>query len=289
MWVGYLPAQAKHTALTEINITKDLFTKSLRASSTCPYIVSTPGSVGHPTLTEDGYYITPYQPGDSPEYHASIQSRRQRNMRRHMGWEDEHGNITEIEYKTNRNGFRDEHFSDQSGIACFGCSNTFGTGLNLDQTWPAWLQKMTGTKTWNLGTPALSLEIVTYYALNWLDEDLPNLEGIAVFAPPQGRTLRVNQTGSDWLRFSRMRDFVEREDTPIDLAENLLDAVIATSVVHDHLCIKALEFIAKAKNIPFALVKTDDIRPIDWARDMQHRGPDTMRNVAAFVKQQLLR
>lgn len=283
-WISYLPGESKQLALADYQLTKQDFIDTLRVSSTCPYIQSSDSDPAKPILTADGYYVTPFQPGDSPDYHAKFHTKRHKKMLRYYGWTDEEFNLTPIEYKTNKNGFRDEHFSNEAGIACFGCSNTFGTGIHAHQTWPSQLSKLTGQKTWNLGTPALGLEPATLYATKWLNEDLPNLSGIAIFVPPMGRAIRVIpelQSTFAKYKFGRWRDILAyADDMPLEVRERVASSIPATSQLVTEICIRTLKMMAEMKNIPFAVITTEEITAKDWARDLQHRGPETMKKLA---------
>lgn len=289
-WVSYLDSHSKAAALSEYPTSKQIFVDSIRASSTCPYISSVipDDDPRKALLDEKGYYITPYQPGDDPTHHAKISTPRQKKMLRFNGWTDQEFNLVPIEYKTNKNGFRDIHFSDEPGVACFGCSNTFGTGLKAEQTWPSRLQEKINQKTWNLGTPALSLEPITWYALQWMDEDLPNLTGIVVFVPPGGRAMKVSYSPDRKLFvMGRWKDLLNRDNLNIDAKEAILDNIAATSQITNEVSLKTLELIAKIKNVPFVSIRTDEVLANDWARDMQHRGPQTMDRLADQIKARL--
>ena len=289
-WLTYLKPDYKAAGLVEYPVNKQIFVDSIRASSTCPYIDSwvPDDDPRKPILDHEGYYITPYQPGDDPAHHSRITSSRQKKQWRFYGWTDDDFNVLPIEYKTNKNGFRDVHFSNEPGVACFGCSNTFGTGLHSDQTWPSRLQKKLGQKTWNLGTPGLSLEPLTWYALNWLDEDLPNLTAIALFVPPLGRALRARfKKEKNYFFFDRWKNLLDRETLDTGIKHEVLDGVIATSQIATNVGIKTLELIAKNKNIPFVCLTMDEVPANDWARDMQHKGPQTMDLIADRMKDKL--
>ena len=48
-------------------------------------------------------------------------------------------------------------------IACFGCSQTFGSFLEYDQSWPAQLQKITGKSVKNYGIQASNINEITSF------------------------------------------------------------------------------------------------------------------------------
>lgn len=48
-------------------------------------------------------------------------------------------------------------------VACFGCSNTYGSFLEYDQSWPAQLQQITGKSTKNYGIRASNINEITSF------------------------------------------------------------------------------------------------------------------------------
>ena len=72
----------------------------------------------------------------------------------------------DIEYKTNSNGFRvynETQNIKNNTILCFGCSNTFGTGLPDNETWPYILNEKLGFdkyKCVNLGASGASSDTI---------------------------------------------------------------------------------------------------------------------------------
>jgi len=284
-WFNLIPGVAKTAALTTISISKEEFTLGLRNSATCPESHSLPKEItaaDAPYVDGNGYYISKFNTTDSPRYHNRL-SLHQKKMQRYYGWRDKDYKLKDVEYKTNKQAFRDDHFSDEPGIACFGCSFTFGVGLNVDQTWPHFLSQLTQQKTWNLGTPGKSLGPVTLYALNWLDVDLPNLTAIAVLVPPAGRTsvATIPYADTSWGSGVGWVEFIPHISDPV-IQNRYLDCVIGTSYMEYDMHIKTLELIAKHKGIPFAKLTLNEVDPTDddWARDMMHRGPKTMQTVA---------
>ena len=69
-----------------------------------------------------------------------------------------------VTYNINEDGYRTPEFStyDDSKlqVLCFGCSYTFGVGVNNENTWPEILRNSdllpTGAQVWNLGVPGSS-------------------------------------------------------------------------------------------------------------------------------------
>lgn len=301
-WIGYLPDIyfKSAEAIKTWKITKEEFADNIRHSATTPYRMEMPpawrkvslekwqeGMKNSPLLAEkiDDYYISKYHFGDHPNAHKENLSDplKVRQLKKNK-WLNDDGTLKDIEYKTNKQGFRDRHFDDEPGIACFGDSFTFGVGLNQEQTWVYQLGKMLGTKTWNLGTPGLSLDVAVYYAQNFMDEDLPNVSGICVFEPTYGVSNKVmRRSNPDRLLFQPWHKLYYTHDIPEDLQEPLMNSMLHTALFQQEIMIKSLESIAKIKGIPFVKVSMTNIKPVDFSRDLMHRGPESMKLVATAM------
>jgi len=53
-------------------------------------------------------------------------------------------------------------------VACFGCSNTWGSFLEYDQSWPAQLQQITGKSTKNYGIQASNINEITSFVDHYI-------------------------------------------------------------------------------------------------------------------------
>lgn len=70
------------------------------------------------------------------------------------GYTDTNGNVKWVSYSYNNYGFRSDSWLDnEKGVVCLGCSDTFGVGNYLEDTWPYIVSKHLGVKTFNLGYP----------------------------------------------------------------------------------------------------------------------------------------
>ena len=281
-------------------VTRNNVRRTIEHSSTQPYIFrDTPeglAAVGIEVLSEDAYTACKWSPADiwlnpkSPKY--KITNRQKKQLKFYGWWDNETDQVADIWYKTNNQGFRDKHFGDlEPGIACFGCSHTYGSGIHGHQNWPSQLAELTGEKTFNLGTPAGSLALGIWYALHCLDEDLPNLTAIAVLVPPMGRA-PVAMKHDDFYFVSNMRvellEIISPElELDITTIDKYVDMITATSHMTYDMQLKTLELIAKARGIPLVVTQLSEITPSDWARDMVHHGPRTHLDVAKVTMQKL--
>ena len=278
-----------------LKVDRNTIKKTIEHSSTAPYLYrvdnKTLDSIGVEQFQEDEYNFCKWHPYEFKLNKAGFSKRQKKQLKFYGWWNTEEDQLVDIWYKTNKQGFRDEHFNDEPGIACFGCSNTYGSGIHAHQNWPAQLAELTGGKTYNLGTPAVSLALAVWYALNFLDEDLPNLTGIAVLVPPMGRA-PVATTNEDFYNVGTMRAELLENISPeamLDTAtiNKYADIVNATSQMTYDMQLKTLELIAKARNIPIAITYLYEIAPSDWARDFIHPGPQTHTDIAKLTMQKL--
>lgn len=63
------------------------------------------------------------------------------------------GEEVEIGYRYNQIGYRGKNVLGTEKFIAIGCSQTFGTSLEEEFTWPAQLEKILGSRVVNLGTP----------------------------------------------------------------------------------------------------------------------------------------
>ena len=100
-----------------------------------------------------------------------------------------------IRYDLNTQGYRCEEWSSidwNSSILCFGCSMTFGIGVDTDQTWPHYLSLVSGHPCVNLAQPGASV------AFNWANSVKLLAQGI-----------RPRAVIYYWPDYSRSFEFVE--------------------------------------------------------------------------------
>jgi len=104
------------------------------------------------------------------------------------GYLNEDGNSNNnVSYYLNKHGFRCEEFTDTDCIAFFGCSHTFGTGLDQDYIWPELVSKKLGLRCANISCPATGLDFWTMYANYFFKQEIKNCKAIVVCLPPSIR------------------------------------------------------------------------------------------------------
>ena len=191
-------------------------------------------------------------------------------------------------YRYNRHFFRSVSFSEEPGIACFGCSLTHGVGVDQEHTWPDQLSKILNMPCYNLGMPGFGLDLGAYYACNWLQEDLPNLKAIISVEPPPNRSALISKKyDNNQHHLSSVKGMWQDLDLiKPDCVDKYLDYVEGTGMMSNQWAHKTLELIAQVRGIPYItmykhiynreiILKTD-------ARDLSHFGKDTLATIAQW-------
>jgi len=116
--------------------------------------------------------------------------------------------IDNVFYYVNKHGFRCEEFSDTDCVAFFGCSHTFGTGLDQDSIWPELVSKNLGLRCANISCPATGIDFWTMYANYFFKQEIKNCKAIVVCLPPS-------------IRYSYYCDWYDHENPKYEYHENI--------------------------------------------------------------------
>lgn len=81
-----------------------------------------------------------------------------------------HGKEKRIVYRYNNIGYRGDHVDGSEEFIAIGCSQTFGTSLEEEFTWPAQLQSLLGSRVVNLGTPGDSAKGAIMKAMAYINQ-----------------------------------------------------------------------------------------------------------------------
>jgi len=197
---------------------------------------------------------------------------------------------TPVKYTLNSYGYRCLEFEDidwDNSILTFGCSHTFGLGVDDTDTWPYQLSKILDYPVVNLGTPGAAL-----WSL------VPNIKTIAESFNPKCVILQVPESnrianfsknnytktigpwfkpGSKeyvyWSERNRWPSNAEKwEEFGIDYINKLLPKGIDCSFS-----------LSTSTNVDFTIKEK-----LDYARDNKHRGPKTNQEIAKKVAKHLL-
>jgi len=117
-----------------------------------------------------------YNKRDSSTHYSDYVPLDQKELLGKFGWLDENGEIKKLTYNTYDYGFRTP-LRDKPSAVFIGCSNTFGTGLNIEQTFSYKLSQKLNLPLVNLGIPGASFD-QTYRVLKTF---LPKLNPKYVF------------------------------------------------------------------------------------------------------------
>jgi len=201
------------------------------------------------------------------------------------------GQPIDIEYKINQFGFRCNNFTDAPGIVYVGCSNTYGTGMLLNDIWPTLVSSYFNLESWNLGAPGMGLTTGTFYLMNW-PNDIPNPKAIIVLEPPPNR-LELYYFKHDRLKIDILKHILDEYKQNI-LVHSLYERLPFTAAINYRLNIQALKLLAKQWNVPL-ISKTlfsnslsiSSAGSTDYARDLMHFGKNVHASIAENMIQAL--
>jgi len=192
---------------------------------------------------------------------------------------------TIIEYRTDHYGFRNQPWSTISNsMLALGCSFTFGTGLDIADTWVYRLGNKLGKSMYNAGIPGSSND-TAFRLANYL---IPKYKPKAVFllSPFKERYEFYHNESLN----KGFYDYAAAKDNRIWIIDN----VELSNELHDTLNTKknilAIKCLCDEINIPFNYISVEDVIPVrgDRARDLEHWGRETQDNVADEMKNLLL-
>jgi len=197
----------------------------------------------------------------------------------------------DLTYDLNNHGFRCIPFENidhrKQQIIVIGCSYTFGIGLRQDQLWHDHLRLGFGDETsqiWNLGVPGYSNDAIVRLIWRFLEYIRPAIIFI------------------QWTHFHR-REYVREDNTLWRILTNNprfwndgSDAYKAFFSMHndfnDQYCFEKnlalISNIVRAYRIIFGYDTINNFPNIDYARDMEHPGPDSHKLFAVQIYREYL-
>jgi len=184
-------------------------------------------------------------------------------------------NQRSIGYTTNSLGFRSKNFHQikwNESIVALGCSNTFGIGVDDDDTWCEVLSKRMNLPVINLGVPAASIEQICLMStvLKKLITPLaviycwPPVDRYAEFKMPLDNNKKDFMNPSSWsnvLPNQRMKKYVFQVDWA---AKNLVN------IEKDRLIWNTS--IPRVECSYFDIPGIEKLDIVDTARDLEHPG-----------------
>jgi hypothetical protein len=149
-----------------------------------------PCSLHGEQLTDSDYkYICKWFPTDSKEhFDNNCEDKITKSLLEKLNWID-----NDIDYCINRQGFRAKDFDkiDTKCILFSGCSQTFGIGVNLQDTFSGIVSKHFNRQGINLGIPGYGLDVQSIYFSLFVDKEInPQLiDAVVIYVPPPGRII----------------------------------------------------------------------------------------------------
>ena len=178
---------------------------------------------------------------------------------------------TSITYKFNSEGFRADEFDKKGGVMFLGCSFTFGLGLPVEQTFARIVSKELDTNCFNLGLPASSNDTAFRFADLWIPVLEPSI--VVLLSPlPMRFEILSHEVSSD--------EAVSRFVTTMDQISNTADKSKWLDTNQNGLLNRrknklAIEKLCDDRKIKFVHDNTEDLKIVDFARDLSHPGTES--------------
>jgi hypothetical protein len=193
-----------------------------------------------------------------------------------------------IEYKFNKQGFRCDEFAKEDSIIFLGCSNTFGTGLNLQDTFSQKVADKYKLKNYNLGIAGGSNDSCFRVGYNWIPLLKPKF---VVYGQPQQHRLSILSDNKIEINFQsnsrisyQRRNLIHWYNMFIMNDTNVLLQFEKNTMAIKQLC--------QTHNIPLICLEVDNYLPgdnedRDYARDLLHYGVETNNKIAEIISKQI--
>jgi len=147
--------------------------------------------------------------GDTLESLYNKQESFEEKVLKREGYIDIDGKCNDnVSYYVNKHGFRCEEFTDTDSIVFFGCSHTFGTGLDQDDIWTELVAKELGLRSVNISCPAIGIDFWNLYINYFFKHEVKNCKAIVVLLPPS-------------IRYSYFCNWYDHENPKYEYHENI--------------------------------------------------------------------
>lgn len=180
-----------------------------------------------------------------------------------------------IKYNHNSYGYRTRSVLPEEYILNFGCSHTYGTGLHEHERYSNIIEESAKLPVINLGVHGSS---VNFILLNFLKliASFSTLPKIIILQCPNLDRLAMPKSNGHLSVTPADRQYKTLYYTDSLKTHNLICYDILTRLIKKE----------KIKLIDFFLwnsVGAKQFKPIDWARDFDHPGPETNREIAKYI------
>lgn len=202
-----------------------------------------------------------WHPGDTQNLYYQNVLKKYDDLKR-LGWINK-----KISYKFNSHGFRSEEFKEGKNIIFLGCSITFGTGINLEDTFPYKVAKSINYNCCNLGVSGSSNDTAFRLSEYWIPKINPDI--VVLLSPEESRLelLSNNPTESIHYRINKesLKDsfyekwVINEENGRLNRLKNQL----------------SIQNICQSRNIKFLNFNVESdfcFTEKDLARDLSHPG-----------------
>lgn len=188
---------------------------------------------------------------------------------------------TVIEYRTDHYGLRNRPNVDISNsMLALGCSFTFGTGLDVVDTWVYRLGDKLGESMYNAGIPGASND-TAFRLANYL---IPKYKPKAVFF------LSTLDARYEFYHDGKFHDYNAVHDNRIWVTDVVELATELHNTLNTKKNILAIKCLCNEINIPFICIDVNGVTKVgqDKARDLEHWGRKTNNGIASEMKNLLL-
>lgn len=189
----------------------------------------------------------------------------------------------EISYKFNSHGFRTREFNDinwQNSIVVFGDSKVFGTGLAVEDTICATIEKFSGIPTINLGISGSAVDTAMFNSIFFYNH-YPKPKAIVHLWTSLARYTNFNTNGSYNSMLPRYKEFYNKMDW---VSRSKLYIQAERSVWKD----SVPRYEGSFFELTFTQVENiHPLKQIDVARDLEHPGIDSASLAANQILEQL--
>lgn len=190
-----------------------------------------------------------------------------------------------VQYTVNSQGYRCSEFDQvdwSQSILCFGCSITFGVGVDDSDTWPSQLSLITGIPTVNLGIAGGSIQINWANSVRLIAAGI-RPRGVVYYWPDKSRHCEFQPDGS-------VVDHWNSREKPVfdPGCRGSLNTAWALMPHHNtavsQLMINSLVWPCARLDLTWSRQNLDSVTVINYAkdlgRDMIHPGPLSHRALA---------
>lgn len=241
----------------------------------------------YPSLT----YGDPHSVNHTKKYHAGDSEKLYQSNLKEKGYAKklaEYGYLDKIIlYNFNAQGFRSSYdyleTTNHERVAAFGCSNTLGEGVHIENAWPTRLGRQLKVRMYNFGVSGGSADTNLRHARYWLKIIKP--QRVFWLVPVQER-------------FELIRDLHPTNSRPLTIMPTdqhghkkfYQEWTIndANMLLHQEKNILAMQQLCDSLKIKLHIMHRIEYKHEDWGRDLRHPGVKTHRTLATSFYNQTL-